>query len=214
VEGTTAFYLVLAVVAAGAATYSLFRHRAAKKGDRSVTEGSRVLRVVLAFLLLGASAWVTMTASPNLGLDLEGGAQITLEAQDAPNVEASAENTDRAVEVLRRRVDALGVSEPSLSRSGENRIIVELPGVEDPTEASEALGQTAQLTFHLEVCVDPLTDPGDLFIGEILDPRRGRYVGLGADLRCLRGERHTLWPPHSVSQGVHGRDRVTRSTSR
>ncbi|WP_425501392.1 protein translocase subunit SecD [Phytoactinopolyspora mesophila] len=103
---------------------------------------------MLAFLLLGASAWVTMTASPNLGLDLEGGAQITLEAQDAPNVEANSENTDRAVEVLRRRVDALGVSEPSLSRSGENRIIVELPGLEDPTEASEALGQTAQLTFH------------------------------------------------------------------
>ncbi|NED98927.1 protein translocase subunit SecD [Phytoactinopolyspora halotolerans] len=89
-----------------------------------------------------------MTASPNLGLDLEGGAQITLEAQDAPNAEANSENTDRAVEVLRRRVDALGVSEPSLSRSGENRIIVELPGVEDPTEASEALGRTAQLTIH------------------------------------------------------------------
>ncbi|NED95582.1 protein translocase subunit SecD [Phytoactinopolyspora alkaliphila] len=89
-----------------------------------------------------------MTASPNLGLDLEGGAQITLEAQDGPTVEANSENTDRAVEVLRRRVDALGVSEPSLSRSGENRIIVELPGLEDPTEASEALGRTAQLTFH------------------------------------------------------------------
>ncbi|AYY15141.1 protein translocase subunit SecD [Actinobacteria bacterium YIM 96077] len=119
-----------------------------KKGNRNVVETGRTLRVIVAFLVLGASAWVTMTASPNLGLDLEGGAQITLEAEDGPEAEANAENTDRALEVLRRRVDALGVSEPSLTRSGENRIIVELPGVEDPTEAAETLGQTAQLTFH------------------------------------------------------------------
>ncbi|WP_129668934.1 protein translocase subunit SecD [Phytoactinopolyspora endophytica] len=101
-----------------------------------------------------------MTVSPNLGLDLEGGAQITLQAQDAPNAEANSENTDRAVEVLRRRVDALGVAEPSLSRSGENRIIVELPGVEDPTEAAEALGRTAQLTIHPVLGYGPAEDEG------------------------------------------------------
>ncbi|HSI94429.1 MAG TPA: protein translocase subunit SecD, partial [Jiangellaceae bacterium] len=62
--------------------------------------------------------------------------------------EADAEATDRAIEVLRRRVDALGVAEPTLTRSGENRIIVELPDVTDPAEAAEAIGRTAQLTFH------------------------------------------------------------------
>lgn len=144
----TALYLVLAVVALGAGLYGLFRHRAVKRGNRAVAEPARVMRVALAFVVLGASSWVTLTATPNLGLDLEGGAQITLEAQDGPEVEANAEATDRAVEVLRRRVDALGVAEPSLTRSGENRIIVELPGLEDPTEAAETLGQTAQLTFH------------------------------------------------------------------
>jgi SecD/SecF fusion protein len=91
---------------------------------------------------------VVATATPTLGLDLRGGTQIVLETKDADGVEADAEGTDRAVEVLRRRVDALGVSEPSLTRSGEKRIIVELPDVQDPTEAAEAIGRTAQLTFH------------------------------------------------------------------
>ncbi|WP_068687420.1 protein translocase subunit SecD [Thermobifida halotolerans] len=86
---------------------------------------------------------------PTLGLDLSGGTQIILETRDADDgTEATAENTDRVVEVLRNRIDSLGVSEATLSRSGENRIIVELPGVQDPTEAAEVLGQTAQLTIH------------------------------------------------------------------
>lgn len=54
----------------------------------------------------------------------------------------------RTLEVLRRRVDPLGVTEPTLQRSGERRVIVELPGVYDPEEAVEVIGRTAQLTFH------------------------------------------------------------------
>ncbi|MFG2199971.1 hypothetical protein [Kitasatospora sp. NPDC048715] len=48
----------------------------------------------------------------------------------------------------RRRVDGLGVVEPSLARAGERRIVVELPGVQDPREAAGVIGRTAQLTFH------------------------------------------------------------------
>lgn len=53
-----------------------------------------------------------------------------------------------ALEVLRRRVDVLGVAEPTLQRSGDARVIVELPGLTDPEEAVAVIGQTAQLTFH------------------------------------------------------------------
>src|SRR5690606_39666548 len=92
---------------------------------------------------------------PTLGLDLSGGTQIVLETRDADDgTEANAANTDRVVEVLRNRVDSLGVGEATLSRSGENRIIVELPGVQDPTEAAQVLGQTAQLTIHPVLGVD------------------------------------------------------------
>ena len=118
-------------------------------------------RVLIAVAVLAASAFFAITKEPNLGLDLRGGVQIVLETQDSATREATSEVTDRTVEVLRRRVDALGVSEPTLARSGNNRIIAELPGLEDATEAEEALGKTAQLTFHPVLGLgDPAAVPG------------------------------------------------------
>jgi len=107
-----------------------------------------LVRLVLAVLVLAGSVTIALVASPKLGLDLRGGTQIVLETQDSPTVEADAEATDRTLEVLRGRVDALGVAEPTLARSGEQRIIVELPGLQDPREAAEVVGRTAQLSFH------------------------------------------------------------------
>ncbi len=107
-----------------------------------------LIRVLIALGVLAASLFFAVTTPARLGLDLRGGTQIVLETQDSPTVKADRESTDRALEVLRRRVDALGVSEPSLARSGDRRIIVELPGLQDPREAAEVIGRTAQLTFH------------------------------------------------------------------
>ena len=109
---------------------------------------SSLVRALFAFLILAASTYTVLTAKPELGLDLRGGTQIVLEASDSPTVKANQETTDKALEVLRRRIDALGVSEPSVTRQGERRIIVELPGVQDPREAAKVIGKTAQLTFH------------------------------------------------------------------
>src|SRR3954463_10531877 len=106
------------------------------------------VRALLALAVLALSAFFAPTHDTRLGLDLRGGTQIVLETQDSPTTKANRTSTDRALEVLRRRVDALGVSEPSLTRSGDRRIIVELPGVQDPREAAEVIGRTAQLTFH------------------------------------------------------------------
>jgi SecD/SecF fusion protein len=71
-----------------------------------------------------------------------------LEARPADGGKVTSDTLNRTLEVLRRRVDQLGVSEPSLQRSGDDRIIVELPGVSDPKQAEEVIGRTAQLTFH------------------------------------------------------------------
>ncbi|GHC77520.1 protein translocase subunit SecDF [Nocardiopsis terrae] len=107
---------------------------------------TRALIALLVILVAFGAAWFI---PPRLGLDLSGGTQIVLETQDgADGTEATSENTDKVVEVLRQRIDRLGVAESTLSRSGENRIIVELPGVQDPAEAAEIVGQTAQLSFH------------------------------------------------------------------
>ncbi|MGP3987234.1 protein translocase subunit SecD [Streptomyces sp. 3N207] len=105
-------------------------------------------RALLALVVVGISLFFALTTPARLGLDLKGGTHIVLETRDGPGVRADAAATDRALEVLRQRVDALGVAEPSLSRAGENRIVVELPGVQDLREAAEVIGRTAQLTFH------------------------------------------------------------------
>ncbi|WP_125262623.1 protein translocase subunit SecD [Streptomyces alboflavus] len=105
-------------------------------------------RAIVALVAVAASLYLALTQSPRLGLDLRGGTQIVLQTKDSPTVEADADATRRALEVLRQRVDALGVSEPSLAQAGDRRIVVELPGVRDPREASEVIGRTAQLTVH------------------------------------------------------------------
>jgi SecD/SecF fusion protein len=105
-------------------------------------------RAIVSLVVLAASVYLLITTAPRLGLDLRGGTQITLETKDSPTTVADATSTDRALEVLRKRVDALGVAEPLIARSGENRIIIELPGLQDPREAVEVIGRTAQLTFH------------------------------------------------------------------
>jgi SecD/SecF fusion protein len=97
---------------------------------------------------IGAAVYIVLNNPIQLGLDLRGGTQIVLEAQDTPEVTVDSEVTNRTLEVLRRRVDAFGVAEPTLQVSGDRRIIIELPGLEDPDQALEVIGRTAQLTFH------------------------------------------------------------------
>lgn len=105
-------------------------------------------RALIAFAVVAVSLFLALTTPARLGLDLSGGTRIVLQAQEAQGRTPDAESTDRALEVLRQRVDALGVAEPQLVRSGSDRIVVELPGVQDPREAAEVIGRTAQLTFH------------------------------------------------------------------
>lgn len=105
-------------------------------------------RALLVSAVIAGAIAVVVARPVRLGLDLRGGTQIVLEALPAEDTAVTADTLARTLEVLRRRVDQLGVAEPSLQSSGEDRIIVELPGVTDPEEALEVIGRTAQLTFH------------------------------------------------------------------
>lgn len=87
----------------------------------------------------------------SLGLDLSGGSHLVFEADTS---KLAADKKDKAIESLRnvieKRVNLFGISESNVQTSefdGKNRIIVELPGINDPKEATNLIGQTAQLTF-------------------------------------------------------------------
>ncbi len=80
-----------------------------------------------------------------LGLDLQGGLQVTLQANPPEGVSVDSRLLSGTRDTLERRVNALGVSEPLVQTRGSEQIVVELPGVEDPDQAIEVLQDTALL---------------------------------------------------------------------
>ena len=83
--------------------------------------------------------------SPKLGLDLQGGLEIVLRAVPPKDHQITEEDMDRSVEIMRSRVDKLGVSEPEIRQQGEDQISIQLPGISDPRAAADLVGKTAQL---------------------------------------------------------------------
>ena len=104
-----------------------------------------VYTLIAAFVVaLGAlTATLVSGKTPQLGLDLQGGASVVLQ----PREKVPQGVLDQAIEIIRNRVDALGVAEPEITRQGES-IIVSLPGVENRERALQVVGQTAQLLFR------------------------------------------------------------------
>jgi SecD/SecF fusion protein len=87
----------------------------------------------------------------NLGLDLKGGMHLVLrvENESLPTAQAKEDAVLRSMEVLRNRIDGLGVGETLLQRQGENQILLQLPGVTDRAKALDMIGRVARLEFHL-----------------------------------------------------------------
>ncbi len=107
------------------------------------------LILLLVLGLLAASGIVIATKDTKLGLDLEGGVELVYQGEPTPQVpRVTAEDVDRAVEIIRKRVDQLGVAEPEIQRAGSNQISVGLPAVNDIERAKNQVGTPAQLFFY------------------------------------------------------------------
>ncbi|HEY6696898.1 MAG TPA: protein translocase subunit SecD [Acidimicrobiales bacterium] len=91
----------------------------------------------------GLAATLISGNSPELGLDLQGGVSVVL----APTGQTSGDQLDTSLDIIRQRVDALGVAEPDITRQGNN-IVVQLPGVKNRDRALELVGETAELRFR------------------------------------------------------------------
>ncbi|NCA81428.1 MAG: protein translocase subunit SecD [Opitutae bacterium] len=108
-------------------------------------------------ILVVATAWSVALVTPlkekiKLGLDLQGGTSYTLEIDDSQGLEGSvADARDRALEVIRNRVDSMGVAEPNIYPDGERRVVVQIPGMkaEDRIRASENIRKAAFLEFRM-----------------------------------------------------------------
>jgi len=126
-----------------------------------------LLAAALVGVLLLAVPGSPIHKAPTLGLDLQGGLEVTLQAVPPPNRDLTEEDLDRSVEIMRNRVDKLGVSEPEIRTQGDDQIVIQLPGVQDPEAAAEIIGTTAQLElFDLE---DSLAGPSISIRGEPIE---------------------------------------------
>ena len=107
---------------------------------------------IILIIVLVATAIVTLINLPlQLGLDLRGGSQLTIQLQTTPEVsDITSQKLEGVKTVIDKRVNGLGVSEAVVQSVGDDRILVQLPGVSDPETAERVLGGTAQLDFRKE----------------------------------------------------------------
>jgi preprotein translocase subunit SecD len=107
----------------------------------------------LVVVLLGAAVYMIFirqpwTKSTQLGLDLEGGVSVQLAGYQTDSSQVTSEEMEQAVEVIRQRVDSLGVTEPEIQIQGQDQVVVNIPGIRDADRAVEIIGRTAQLGFY------------------------------------------------------------------
>ncbi|HVC06522.1 MAG TPA: protein translocase subunit SecD [Solirubrobacterales bacterium] len=106
-----------------------------------------VLLFVLGLLIV--SALVIINKPTRLGLDLKGGVQLVYQGEPTGQVKSvSGEDIERSIEIIRQRIDTLGVSEPEVSRLGSSEISVGLPDITNAQRAIDTVGTTAQLYFY------------------------------------------------------------------
>ncbi|MBS9776370.1 MAG: protein translocase subunit SecD [Fusobacterium sp.] len=108
-----------------------------------------IMKVVLVLGVLITSIWFSLMKPIKLGLDLKGGAYIVLEAIPEGDVKIDNKAMNRLIEVLDRRVNGIGVAESVIQKAGDNRVIIELPGLKDTEEAIALIGKTALMEFKI-----------------------------------------------------------------
>jgi preprotein translocase subunit SecD len=159
-------------------------------------------RVLLIVALFAASAWAlfprtvvervkrngvfvydTVKRVPlKRGLDLQGGMHLTLEVDESKQAVANkSEALDRALKVVRQRIDEFGVSEPVVQKAGDERIIVELPGLDDPQRAQEVVQNQAFLEFQ----ITDKTQAFEKVMGRFDEIARAQGIAAGGESKVL-----------------------------
>jgi preprotein translocase subunit SecD len=93
-----------------------------------------------------------------------GGNRLTLKLTEEAIEQRRRSAVEQSIEIVRRRIDETGTREPTIQRQGDDRILIQLPGVDDPDRIKRLLGKTAKMTFHL---VDPSVSPLEAEAGRL-----------------------------------------------
>jgi preprotein translocase subunit SecD len=130
--------------------------------------------LALIFVLIIAAITIIVTIPTRLGLDLQGGSQLTIQIKTTKEIPKIEERDLEAVKrIIENRVNGLGVSEAVVQTVGNDQILVQLPGVSDPQQAERVLGGTAQLDFRRETQQErAFLDVRQIELGELLQKQQ------------------------------------------
>ncbi len=110
----------------------------------------RFFVVIAAIIAVFATTIGWLAGSIRQGLDLQGGTHIVMQAEDTEQNKVTTEAVNQVINIMQKRINEMGLTEPIIQREGGNRIIIELPGEKDPQKAIETIGKTAVLEFKNE----------------------------------------------------------------
>ena len=111
------------------------------------------------FILIIVSVGIIVKKPTKLGLDLVGGSRIMLEAQTTETIKKiTPDMMDSLLFAIENRINALGVSETTVQKVGDKRLLIEIPNISDPAEAKKFIGEVAELEFKKPIGVDKLNN--------------------------------------------------------
>jgi len=110
------------------------------------------------------------TSVPDMAIETLDNNRLRITIPDSVKSDQETAAVSQSLEIVRRRIDEFGTSEPSIQRQGDDRIIVELPGVGEPGRIKELIGQTAKLNFHMVEEGASANDPTNLPAGTMILP--------------------------------------------
>ena len=173
--------------------------------------GSRrnnLIVLTLVVVLLGVAAYFIfidqpVTESTQLGLDLQGGVSAQLEGSQTGGGEVTRQEMEQSAELIRQRIDRLGVTEPDVRVQSENQIVVQIPGVKNPEEVIRIIGSTAQLGFYEVLASEPsLTEsPQVVAADEVAATRNDIRETLEGDDAYEKGKTKILFSETPSLQG-------------
>jgi protein-export membrane protein SecD len=152
--------------------------------------------LVVILLIAAVTIWIDLPGTSNLigrdigirqGLDLQGGVQVLLEADVPPEEPVDLQDMHVARTIIENRVNGLGVTEPVVQLQGERRVIVELPGIQDPDEAVNTIQATALLEF---IAGDARLNENDLVYTTLEAGATAAYEGV--DPALVKGPYETV----------------------
>ena len=173
--------------------------------------GSRrnnLIVLTLVVVLLGVAAYFIfidqpVTESTQLGLDLQGGVSAQLEGSQTGGGKVTRQEMEQSAELIRQRIDRLGVTEPDVRVQSENQIVVQIPGVKNPEEVIRIIGSTAQLGFYEVLASEPsLTEsPQVVAADEVAATRNDIRETLEGDDAYEKGKTKILFSETPSLQG-------------